>query len=145
AERPYGDDARDGSGGARGWEDPAPTVLAAAFWRASRSGLEGDLVDPDSGLPLPAREALGALAAAHSTYLEQADRTLSDDLLSGVIGAGSSAARQRAARRRRGRREDVVAVLLAETAGRIRPRARTDDDGMRSMLAAYSPLGGAVT
>ena len=145
AERPYGDDARDGSGGARGWEDPAPTVLAAAFWRASRSGLEGDLVDPDSGLPLPAREVLGALVDAHSTYLEQADRTLFDDLLSGVIGAGSSAARQRAARRRRGRREDVVAVLLAETAGRIRPRARTDDDGMRSMLAAYSPLGGAVT
>lgn len=125
------------------WEDPHPTVLAAAFWRAARSGLEGDLVDPWTGAPLPATEVLSALVESHSDHLD--GREGFDDLFSGVIGAGSSAARQRAARHRRGRRSDVVAVLLAETAGRIRPRAKADDGGMRSMLAAYSPLGEAVT
>ena len=42
---------RDGGGA---WEDPSPTLLAAAFWRAARAGLGGDLVDVDAGRPRPA-------------------------------------------------------------------------------------------
>ncbi|WP_295652482.1 carboxylate--amine ligase/circularly permuted type 2 ATP-grasp protein [uncultured Dietzia sp.] len=128
------------------WVDPTPAVLAAAFWRAARSGLEGDLVDPGTGQPLPAGDVCVALVESLSGQLDATgERGLVDDLVDGVLGAGSSAARQRAAHRRRGRRADVVAVLLAETVGRIRPRATADDGGMRSMLDAYSPLGEAVT
>lgn len=134
---------RDGGGD---WEDPSPTLLAAAFWRAARSGLEGDLVDVDTGRPRPAPEVLSALVALVSDRLDASgERELVEDLLDGIRGAGTSAARQRAAHRRRGRRNDVVAVLLAETVGRIRPRDTADDTGMRSMLSAYSPLGEAVT
>lgn len=128
------------------WIDPTPAVLAAAFWRAARSGLEGDLVDPDSGRPSPAGDVIATLVESLAAHLDATgERDLIDDLLVGVLGAGSSAARQRAAHRRRGRRSDVVGVLLAETVGRIRPRAKADDDRMRSMLDAYSPLGEAVT
>ena len=128
------------------WIDPTPAVLAAAFWRAARSGLEGDLVDPATGRPLPAGDVLGTLVESLTGYLEATgERELIDDLIGGVLVAGSSAARQRASHRRRGRRADVMAVLLAETVGRIQPRATAEDGGMRSMLAAYSPLGEAVT
>lgn len=131
---------------ANAWVDPTPAVLAAAFWRAARSGLEGDLVDPGTGRPLPAGDVLTALVESLSGQLEATgERGLIDDLIDGVVGAGSSAARQRGAHRRRGRRADVVAVLLAETVGRIRPRMKADDGRMRSMLDAYSPLGEAVT
>ena len=117
------------------WVDPTPAVLAAAFWRAARSGLEGDLVDPDSGRPSPAGDVIAGLVVSLAAHLDATgERDLIDDLLDGALGAGSSAARQRAAHRRRGRRSDVVGVLLAETVGRIRPRAKADDDRMRSML-----------
>lgn len=128
------------------WQDPAPTLLASAFWRAARSGLEGDLVDVDTGRPLPASEVLAVLVDSVSDQLDATgERELVDDLLDGIRGAGTSAARQRAAHRRRGRLRDVVDVLLAETVGRIRPRDVADDRGMRTMLSAYSPLGEAVT
>lgn len=128
------------------WVDPTPAVLAASFWRAARSGLEGDLVDPATGRPLPAGDVLATLVGSLSAHLDATgERELIDDLIGAVLGAGSSAARQRAAHRRRGRRADVMAVLLAETVGRIRPRTTADDGGLRSMLEAYSPLGEAVT
>ena len=127
-------------------ELPSESVLAAAFWRAARSGLEGDLVDVTTGRPRPATEVLAALVEDHLDQLRAGgELELVLDLLDGIRGAGTSAARQRRAHRRRGRRADVIAVLLAETVGRIRPRETTDDRGMRSMLAAYSPLGEAVT
>lgn len=128
------------------WDDPSPAVLDAAFWRAARSGLEGDLVDAVSGTPRPATEVLVDLVADLESHIEATgEADLVRDLLDGVRATGTSAARQRAAHRRRGRRGDVVSVLLAETSGRLRPRAISDDRGMRSMLAAYSPLGEAVT
>ena len=128
------------------WTEPTPAVLAASFWRAARSGLEGDLVDPGTGRPLPAGDVLTALVESLSDHLDATgERELIDDLIDGALGAGSSAARQRAAHRRCGRRSDVVAVLLAETVDRIRPRTKADDGEMRSMLSAYSPLGEAVT
>ncbi|MGF0226944.1 glutamate-cysteine ligase family protein [Dietzia natronolimnaea] len=128
------------------WVDPSPTVLDAAFWRAARSGMEGDLVDVTTGRPRPASELLNDLVEGLTGQLRAGgELELVHDLLDGIRGAGTSAARQRAAHRRRGRRGDVVAVLLAETVDRIRPRDVADDRGMRSMLASYSPLGEAVT
>ena len=136
----------DRARGAQAWEDPSPAVLDAAFWRAARSGLEGDLVDVVSGRPRPATEVLVDLVTDLEARIEASgEADLVRDLLDGVRATGTSAARQRSAHRRRGRRKDVVAVLLAETSGRLRPRAISDDEGMRSMLAAYSPLGEAVT
>ena len=136
----------DRDGGRARWDDPSAAVLDAAYWRAARSGLEGDLVDVASGRPRPAPEVLSALVDDLSEHLEATgEKDLVLDLLEGVRSAGTSAARQRRAHRRRGRRGDVVAVLAAETTGRVRPRDIADDRGMRSMLAAYSPLGGAVT
>lgn len=128
------------------WDDPSPAVLDAAFWRAARSGLDGDLVDVVTGLPRPATEVLVDLVADLEARIDATgEADLVRDLLDGVRATGTSAARQRTAHRRRGRRGDVVDVLLAETDGRLRPRAISDDRGMRSMLAAYSPLGEAVT
>ncbi|AVZ40863.1 MULTISPECIES: carboxylate--amine ligase/circularly permuted type 2 ATP-grasp protein [unclassified Dietzia] len=135
-----------GRGADDGWQDPSPVVLDAACWRAARSGMEGDLVDVTTGLPRPAPELLADLVGEVAEQLRAGgEADLVHDLLDGIRGAGTSAARQRAAHRRRGRRGDVVAVLLAETVDRIRPRDVADDRDMRSMLAAYSPLGEAVT
>lgn len=128
------------------WDGPSDAVLAAAFWRAARSGLEGDLVDVATGRPRPSAEVLNALIDDHLDQLRAGGEwELVLDLLDGLRGAGTSATRQRRAHRRRGRHSDVTAVLLAETVDRIRPRETADDRGMRSMLAAYSPLGEAVT
>ncbi|MDV8000009.1 carboxylate--amine ligase/circularly permuted type 2 ATP-grasp protein [Rhodococcus sp. IEGM 1408] len=128
------------------WDGPSDAVLAAAFWRAARSGLEGDLVDVATGRPRPATEVLTGLVDDHAEHLRSGgEMELVLDLLDGVRSSGTSATRQRAAHRRRGRRSDVIAVLMAETVGRIRPRETADDPGMRSMLGAYSPLGEAVT
>ncbi|MET3860489.1 carboxylate-amine ligase [Dietzia sp. 2505] len=128
------------------WVDPSPTVLDAAFWRAARSGMEGDLVDMTNGRPRPASELVNDMVEGLTDQLRASgELELVHDLLDGIRGAGTSAARQRAAHRRRGRRGDVVSVLLAETVDRIRPRDVADDRDMRSMLASYSPLGEAVT
>lgn len=136
----------DRDGGRGRWDDPSVTVLDAAYWRAARSGLEGDLVDVVSGRPRPATEVVSDLVGDLTDQLEATgEADLVHDLLEGVRSAGTSAARQRSAHRRRGRRGDVVAVLVAETAGTVRPRDTADDRGMRSMLAAYAPLGDAVT
>ena len=138
------DQRRTGPGNS--WVDPSAAVLDAAFWRAARSGLEGDLVDVTTGRPRPATEVLRDLVDGLDERLQSTgEAEFVHTLLEGVRSAGTSATRQRSAHRRRGRRGDVVAVLLAETAGRLRPRSVADDTGMRSMLAAYSPLGEAVT
>lgn len=42
-------------------EQPRTELLRAAGWRAARSGLSGDLVDPFTGTPVPAAEAVGTL------------------------------------------------------------------------------------
>ncbi|WP_163376973.1 carboxylate--amine ligase/circularly permuted type 2 ATP-grasp protein [Dietzia sp. Alg238-R159] len=138
-------DAAQGAGSV-GWDGPSDAVLAAAFWRAARSGLEGDLVDVATGRPRPATEVLTGLVDDHVDHLRAGgELDLVLNLLDGVRGSATSATRQRAAHRRRGRRSDVIAVLLAETVERIRPRDTADDRGMRHMLASYSPLGEAVT
>ncbi|WP_028046440.1 glutamate--cysteine ligase [Cellulomonas sp. URHE0023] len=42
-------------------DPPRTELLRAAGWRAARSGLTGDLVDPLSGNPVPAADAVGTL------------------------------------------------------------------------------------
>jgi carboxylate-amine ligase len=103
---------------------PAPTVRAevarAATWRAARSGLEGELVDPADGTPVPARQLLRRLLERQRPRLEEAgDWDLVTELTEAALERGSSAARQREAFARGGLTE-VVDMLVAET------RANTD-------------------
>jgi carboxylate-amine ligase len=103
---------------------PAPAVRAevvrAATWRAARSGLEGELVDPADGTPVPARQLLRRLLDRQRHRLEEAgDWDLVTELTEAALERGSSAARQREAFARGGLTE-VVDMLVAET------RANTD-------------------
>ncbi len=95
-----------------------PIVQRASLWRAARSGLEGELVDPGGPRPMPAALVVKALIDELSPELassgdEEQVRTLCDE----ALGRRSAAARQRDALRHRGRLTDVVDLILAETRG----------------------------
>jgi glutamate---cysteine ligase / carboxylate-amine ligase len=97
-----------------------PELLEAATWRAARSGLEGDLVDPAAAAPVATRQLVWRLLAGLRPALEATgDWELAAELTRSALTRGNSAARQRAACARGGLQE-VVDMLLAET------RAGTD-------------------
>src|SRR5438046_5346890 len=98
-----------------------PGLLEAATWRAARSGLEGDLVDPVTAAPVPARQLIRQLLADLRPALETTgDWDQVTDLTESALARGSSAARQRAAYALGGL-EQVVDMLMDET--------RTGTDG----------------
>jgi carboxylate-amine ligase len=103
--------------GARPEAEPVRTdVLRAAFWRAARYGLSGDLAHPGTWNPVPALDALAALVEHVSPALEAAgDRTLVEDGLARIAAAGNGARRQRAAYERTGDVRGVVADLVERT------------------------------
>jgi carboxylate-amine ligase len=95
---------------------PDRELLQVARWRAARSGLEGDLIDPVTGRPVPARSAVGRLLEHVAPALEATGeagvlRTLADAALT----SGTSARRQRRVVERGGDLADVVNLLVAET------------------------------
>ncbi|GGS66668.1 putative glutamate--cysteine ligase 2-2 [Planobispora rosea] len=93
-----------------------PELVRAATWRAARSGLEGELVDPDAGAPRPAAEVIGRMVDGLRPELERSgDWELIASLTREALARGSSAARQREAFARNGDPADVVDLLLAET------------------------------
>ena len=97
-----------------------PELLEAATWRAARSGLEGDLVDPATAAPVPARQLIRQLVADLRPALETTgDWDQVASLTESALARVSSAARQRAAYARGGL-EQVVDTLMDET------RAGTD-------------------
>ena len=97
--------------------DVRDEVLRAATWQASRAGLDGELVDPASGRPRPARDVVGALVEHVRPALEEAgDAEQVLALVGSVLGGGNGASRQRAAYHRRGSVEDVLDLLVRETA-----------------------------
>ncbi|GAA3154512.1 glutamate--cysteine ligase [Planomonospora alba] len=103
--------ARDGSGRPVRLE-----MVRAATWQAARSGLEGELVDPVEGVPLPAAEVIRRMVDGLRPQLEEAgDWDLVTSLAGEALARGGSAARQRAAFAREGRLADVVDLVLAET------------------------------
>lgn len=77
--------------------DPVRTeVLRLAAWRAGRSGMEGDLLDPGSWHPAPATEVVGRLLEHVRPALEEAgDLETVRDLLATVLSRGTGARRQR--------------------------------------------------
>ena len=122
---------------------PAPAVryetARAATWRAARSGLEGELVDPAGGAPVRARDVLRALLERLRDRLEAAgDWELMAELAETALARGSSAARQREAYARGGLAE-VVDMLVAETRANTDwvPGAGPDRKAVTAMLAGY--------
>jgi carboxylate-amine ligase len=116
-----------------------PELLEAATWRAARSGLEGDLVDPATAAPVPARQLIRQLLADLRPALETTgDWDQVTGLTEAALARGSSAARQRAAYARGGL-EQVVDTLMEETAEGF---AQTLFGGDRPLAGARSELAG---
>jgi glutamate---cysteine ligase / carboxylate-amine ligase len=90
--------------------DPVRTeVLRLAAWRASRYGMEGDLLDPRTWRPAAAADVLDALVAHVTPALEDArDLRLVRELLDGVLHRGTGARCQREILGRTGDLAEVV-------------------------------------
>jgi carboxylate-amine ligase len=93
-------------------------LLRLAAWRASRSGLDGELIDPRTGLPGGAA-AVTALLLAHvrDALADAGDLGTVTGLLTDVLRRGSGAAFQRDALRRTGNLRDVVAGAAGALTG----------------------------
>jgi glutamate---cysteine ligase / carboxylate-amine ligase len=71
-------------------------ILRLAAWRASRSGIEDDLLNPLTGLPAPAGSVASALFEHVTDALDQAgDTSTVTELLAAVLARGTGAAFQR--------------------------------------------------
>ncbi len=99
----------------------AAPLHRAAMWRAARSGLTGDLLGPGPRpAPVPAPVAIGELLRRLRPQLEElGDWDTVHELVNATLARGSSADRQRAALAERGAMSDVVALVVAETGGRL--------------------------
>ncbi len=94
-----------------------PELLRPAHWRAARFGLDADLVDVAGGRVVPAGEVVDTvLAYVRPALEEQGDWGEVSALVRETRARGNGARRQRAAYRRAGRPEDVVDLIVAETA-----------------------------
>jgi carboxylate-amine ligase len=118
-------DARDGT--------PPPAVrtevLRVAAWRAGRSGLSGELLDPRTGRPAAAAEVVSALLEHLRPALAAAgDEQRVTDGLAELLRRGTGADVQRRVHRRTG--SDLAAVVraaVAVTAGEEEPTGRAAD------------------
>ena len=109
---------------ARHWRAgvPAPEVrtelLRVAGWRAGRSGLTGDLVDPRTGRPAPAAEVVHALVAhVREALTDSGDLDLVEHGLAEVLRRGTGATRQREVFDLTGNLAAVVRAAVAATHG----------------------------
>lgn len=94
-----------------------PELLRIAHWRASRYGLDGELVDAEARRAVPAREMMNKmLAFARPALEEHGDYEEVASLVEETLKDGNGARRQREAYERKGRLEDVVDLLVEETA-----------------------------
>lgn len=91
-------------------------VLTLAAWRASRSGLTGELLDPRTGTPSPAWDAVTTLRRNVQDSLDEAgDTDVVDALLGQLRTRGTGADAQRAAYRRHGSLAAVVHDAVRRT------------------------------
>ncbi len=123
----------------------APSLYRAAMWRASRSGLEGELIDlatPDLHTPrsVPAGVLVRGIVQELRPELEACgDWETIHALAEAALAQGSAAARQREALRRKDCITDVVDLIVAETAGM--PTAAAVDAAPARILAGYRAPG----
>jgi carboxylate-amine ligase len=107
-------EARDG----RPVPDVRPEILRLASWRAGRSGLGGDLVDPRTGRPAPAAEVLGALLEHIRPALADAgDEQRVADGVAALLRRGTGADLQRRVREETGDLAAVVRAAVEVTTG----------------------------
>ena len=96
---------------------PRPELLRAAHWLASRYGLDAKLLDPETEQAIPARESIEKLLAFARPALEESgDWEEIFTLVHETLQRGNGANRQRRAYEKAGRLEDVVDMLVEETA-----------------------------
>lgn len=107
-------------------------LLRLAAWRASRSGLDGELVHPATCRPVPAAEALDALLGHIAPVLREADEfRRTERALAEVLARGSGARTQRLAAVAGGL-PGAVRTAVERTVS----REGTWDDGSRAALSA---------
>lgn len=94
-----------------------PEMLRAAKWRAARYGLDADLIDTQEERAVPAPELIEKLLNFLRPVLEErAEWDEIHSLVRETLARGTGASRQRAAFARAGRLEDVVDLIVTETA-----------------------------
>ncbi|HET6166515.1 MAG TPA: glutamate--cysteine ligase [Marmoricola sp.] len=102
-------------------ETPAPvsvSILRLATWQAGKAGVRGDLLDPSTARPVPARTRLEALVAHIADALRDAgDLALVEQGIERVLVHGTGAGRQRAVLGSSGSLTEVVRDLARRTAG----------------------------
>jgi carboxylate-amine ligase len=115
-------------------------LLRAATWRAARSGLEGDLVDPVRSTLISPALLLGRLVDGLRPHLEAlGDYEQVSELSQMALSRGSAAARQRRRFGLRGELTDVVDGLLATTQSAELPFAQGTSVAAPTLLADYRP------
>lgn len=98
--------------------DVTTRVLRLASWRASRSGLSGELVDPLSGTPRPAADVVrDTLEHVRGRFTDAAEEERVGAGVARILERGTGAALQRAAHVAGGSLTHVVADAVARTHG----------------------------
>ena len=98
--------------------DLRPELLRAARWRAARYGIGGQLFDPEQGVLVDARSAVGRLLAELEEDLRAAGEWAEvSELVCRVFARGTSATRQRRTWRATGDPRAVAAELVREGGG----------------------------
>lgn len=142
----------------RNARQPVPGVPASLLrtwtWLASRSGVEGQLIDPSTGTPAPAGDVVFQLLDHIRPVLtEYGDEATVESTMADILRRGTGAQRQRQAYETRQEARDVVADALkathagcatAERDGSVEPdgtptgagESAADEEGL-------SPLSGA--
>jgi carboxylate-amine ligase len=96
--------------------------VRAAHFVASRHGLDADLVDVEARRSVPAREMVEKLLAFTRPALEEfGDWEEVSSLVGETFQGGNGASRQRRVYGRAGRLEEVVDMLIEETARGTNP------------------------
>lgn len=94
-----------------------PELIRAAHWRAARYGLAAELIDLETERAVPAHELIEKLLVFVRPALEaQGEWDEVSSLVSETLHNGNGATRQRQAYQQAGRLEDVVDLMVAETA-----------------------------
>lgn len=115
--------ARDARAGGAVPEMPSE-VLRLAGWRASRSGLSGDLMHPRTGWPAPAADVLADLLEhIRPALADTGDEQRVHDGVAALLTRGTGAELQRQVHRETGDLAAVVRAAVEVTAGQEAPRA----------------------
>jgi carboxylate-amine ligase len=97
-------------------DPPRPELLQAARWRASRFGLDSELIDLLAKESAPARMVIESMLTFLRPALEaQGDWDEVSQIVRKTLDHGNSARRQLGAFARSGRLEDVIDLILRET------------------------------